>query len=312
MTSPTVYDALIIGGGPAGLSSSLPIIRQQFSAVIFDAGKSPIDPSKRFHLIPSWDHTERNEFSTAAKGNLSRYETLRFEHATIEQIKKIEKFLFEVVDSNGQKWLGKKIVLANGVRYMLPNIEGYSDCWGKGIYRCCFCNAFEDRGANSVGVLAVDGFANVMMAMHAAQDFKRFANQVVIYTHGSELLAEELSAAINNPEKVILKTSKIQRIEKTGIGGECTVHLEDGTSHVEGFLGHIPATKPNGPFVEELGLELDEMGDVKAVPPLNATNVHGVYVAGDICSFSKIVSHALYLGNLAGAGVAEELLAESL
>lgn len=134
MTSPTVYDALIIGGGPAGLSSSLPIIRQQFSAVIFDAGKSPIDPSKRFHLIPSWDHTERNEFSTAAKGNLSRYETLRFEHATIEQIKKIEKFLFEVVDSNGQKWLGKKIVLANGVRYMLPNIEGYSDCWGKGMY----------------------------------------------------------------------------------------------------------------------------------------------------------------------------------
>jgi thioredoxin reductase len=162
-----------------------------------------------------------------------------------------------------------------------------------------------------VGVLAVDGFASVMMSMHAAQDFKRFAKQVVIYTHGSESLAKELVAAITNPEKVIIKTSKIKRIEKTGTGGECTVHLDDGTSHVEGFLGHIPATKPNGPFVEELGLELDEMGDVKALPPLNATNVHGVYVAGDICSFSKIVSHALYLGNIAGAGVAEELLAES-
>jgi thioredoxin reductase len=53
---------------------------------------------------------------------------------------------------------------------------------------------------------------------------------------------------------------------------------------------------------KELGLELDEMGDVKALPPLSATNVHGVYIAGDICSFSKIVSHALYLGNIARAG----------
>lgn len=150
------------------------------------------------------------------------------------------------------------------------------------------------------------------MALHAAQDFKRFAKQVVIYTHGSESLAEELAAVIMNPEKLKIKSSKIKWLEKSGTGGECTMHLEDGTSHVEGFLGHIPATKPNGPFVEELGLELDDMGDVKAVPPLNATNVHGVYVAGDICSFSKIVSHALYLGNIAGAGVAEELLAESV
>ncbi|KAF2014413.1 thioredoxin reductase glit [Aaosphaeria arxii CBS 175.79] len=311
MADSTIYDALIIGGGPAGLSASLPIIRQQFSVVIFDEGKSPIDPSKRLHLIPSWDHQDKDLFATSAKDNLSRYETLRFERTTIERVRKVEKYLFEVEDSKGQKWKGKKVVLANGVRYILPDIEGYADCWGKGIYRCCFCNAFEDRGANSVGVLAVDGFASVPMALHAAQDFKRFAKQVTIYTHGSESLAEELAAAITNPEKVKIKTSKIKLLDKTGAGGECTVHLEDGSSHVEGFLGHIPATKPNGPFVEDLGVELDEQGDVKAVPPLNATNVHGVYVAGDLCSFSKITSHAFYLGNIAGAGVAEELLAES-
>jgi thioredoxin reductase len=133
MASSTVYDALIIGGGPAGLASSLPIIRQQFSAVIFDEGKSPIDPTKRFHLIPSWDHSEKDHFNTAAKDNLLKYETLRFERTTIERIQKLDKYLFEAVDSNGQKWLGKKIMLANGVRYILPEIEGYAECWGKGM-----------------------------------------------------------------------------------------------------------------------------------------------------------------------------------
>jgi gliotoxin/aspirochlorine biosynthesis thioredoxin reductase len=87
-----------------------------------------------------------------------------------------------------------------------------------------------------------------------------------------------------------------------------TVHLEDGTKRVEGFLGHVPYTTPNGDFVEPLGLETEESGDIKVFPPLNATSVHGVYAAGDLYSMYKIVSHALYLGNIAGEGVAEELL----
>jgi thioredoxin reductase len=134
MAESTVYDALIIGGGPAGLSTSLPIIRQQFSAVIFDDGKSPIDSSKRLHLIPSWDGRDTSHFATAARDNLSRYETLRFECATVERVRKLEKYLFEVMDSKGQTWMGKKVVLANGVRYILPDIEGYAECWGKGMY----------------------------------------------------------------------------------------------------------------------------------------------------------------------------------
>lgn len=178
-------------------------------------------------------------------------------------------------------------------------------------YRCCFCNAFEDRDADSVGVLAVEAFATVSMALHAATDFKRFAKTVMIYTNGSDELFEELARTITNPQKMKINSQRIKCLEKCGAGGEVMVHLEDGTTRTEGFLGHIPFTKPNGPFVEELGLELDPSGDVKILTPLNGTNVHGVYVAGDICSFSKIISHAFYLGNIAGAGVAEELLAES-
>lgn len=133
----------------------------------------------------------------------------------------------------------------------------------------------------------------------------------MIYTNGSETLAEELRTAIPNPEKVKINTERIKRLEKTGAGGEVTIHFENGSKRVEGFMGHMPSTTPNGPFVEDLGLETEETGDIKTVPPFNATNVHGVYVAGDICNMTKIVSHAFFQGNIAGAGAAEELLAES-
>ncbi|KAI0517003.1 hypothetical protein F5B22DRAFT_636214 [Xylaria bambusicola] len=307
----SVVDALIIGGGPAGLSASLPIIRQQFTVVIFDNGISPIDDTKLFHLIPSWDHRHKDEFASSAKENLlSRYRTLRFQQTTVRSVRKADTGLFLIEDSDGNQWTGKKVILANGVRYIFPDVEGFAQCWGKGIYRCCFCNAFEDRGVGSVGVLAIDFFGSTEMAIHAATDFKRFAKTVMVYTNGSDDLADKLATQLPSTRMKIMR-QRITRLEKTGTGGEVTVHLDDGTSRVEGFLGHIPSTRPNGTFVEDLGLETEASGDIKVFPPLNSTSLHGVYAAGDLCSLSKIASHAFYLGNIAGAGVAEELLVES-
>ncbi|KAF2265219.1 FAD/NAD(P)-binding domain-containing protein [Lojkania enalia] len=307
MEDTVVHDALIIGGGPAGLSAALPIVRQQFSAIIFDEGKSPIHPTKKLHLIPSWDHRDKDEFAASAKENiLARYDTLSFTCTTIEKVRKINDSNFEAVDTKGFKWIGKKIVLATGVKYIFPDIDGYASCWGTGI-------AFEDRGVDSVGVIAIGKFGTVEMALRAATDFKRFANTVLIYTNGSESLSEKLISAIINPQKIKVCSQRIKRLEKSGSGSEVTVYLEDGTAHVEGFIGHTPPTKSNGSFVEDLGLEmeLNEEVGVKLYSPLNHTNLHGVFVAGDICSEWKIFSHAFYLGNMAGAGVAEELLAES-
>ncbi|KAI1327632.1 hypothetical protein F5Y16DRAFT_420826 [Xylariaceae sp. FL0255] len=278
--------------------------------------------------IPSLDSRSKDHFAAPAKENLlSRYQTLRFQHTTIRSVRKVDTGPFLIEDTDGNQWTGKDLVLATRFSICFPMSRDSQIARTKGCqcpshlylihivahrasYRCCFCNAFEDRGVDSVSVLAIDFFGSVEMAIHAATDFKRFAKTVMIYTNGSDNLTEKLAPQLPSTRMKVLN-QRITRLEKTGTGGEVTIHLDDRTSRVEGFLGRIPSTRPNGTFVQDLGLKTEASGDIKVFPPLNSTSLHGVYAAGDVCSISEITSHAFYWGNIAGAGVAEELLAES-
>lgn len=151
-----------------------------------------------------------------------------------------------------------------------------------------------------------------MRALYAARHVSQFAKTVRLYTNGSESLAKELVAGFGTATNMEVEHRKIKQLEKGPIGAEVIIHFTDGTSRTEGFLGHAPRTRERGPFVKQLGLELTPMGDIVAKPPFNETNVAGVFVAGDISSPSKIVTNALYTGNLAGTGVSGQILAESM
>ena len=88
------------------------------------------------------------------------------------------------------------------------------------------------------------------------------------------------------------------------------VQLEGGEKKVEGFLTHKPQSQQQGPWAEQLGLELTEGGDIKVNPPFNATNVLGVFAGGDCQTMMKAATIALSHGGLLAAGVAAQLEAE--
>jgi len=130
MTSPV--DILIIGGGPAGLSAALSIVRQVHSTIIVDSGKYR-NADSPMHTVPTWDHRQPSEFRAAARKDFERYGTVKVESAEVASINKTEDGLFEAVGSNGQVWTGRKLVLATGVTDIFPDIPGYSDCWVSGM-----------------------------------------------------------------------------------------------------------------------------------------------------------------------------------
>lgn len=210
-----------------------------------------------WHNVARWDHRPPAEFRKAAREDIQRrYSTIQFEDSIIESVKKTDLGQFQVIDVNGRSWLGRKLVLATGVRDIAPDIPGYSECWANGIYvrpasqhtpylltsplshsyHCLFCHGYKDRGAASAGVLAIGDIAAVGLALHLARMAKRLAKDVTIYTDAAKNLSEQVAAAIG-PSDIRLDTRPISRLEKGASGAEVVLHFSDGSeTRTEGFL----------------------------------------------------------------------------
>jgi gliotoxin/aspirochlorine biosynthesis thioredoxin reductase len=130
VTTP-LFDVLIVGGGPGGLSVATGLARQLYTAVVFDSGVYRNARAQHMHNFATWDHRSPAEFRAKAREDLlARYDTIRFVNTRIDGVAKTTKGLFRATDSTGKVWEGRKLVLATGVRDIPPEIEGYEDCWG--------------------------------------------------------------------------------------------------------------------------------------------------------------------------------------
>lgn len=164
--SSTPADVLIIGAGPSGLAVATGLARQAYTTIVFDAGDYRNARAEYMHNVPGFDHTPPEFFRNEVKNDISRrYDTVTFENVNVVEIRKARLRLpnaergpvhgqerrhagqnkrneedaeesqdsFEVLDSKGRVWEGRKVVLASGVTDEMLPIEGYAQCWAKGM-----------------------------------------------------------------------------------------------------------------------------------------------------------------------------------
>jgi thioredoxin reductase len=134
-TTRMIYDTLILGGGPAGLSTALSLARQLYSVVVFDSRQYRNDPAQRMHNVLSWDHKSPEEFRASARANiLERYDTVDIRSVGIVRLVEIGEGCFEATDCGGGKTFGKTVVLAMGVAdRMMRGVSGFGELWGRSM-----------------------------------------------------------------------------------------------------------------------------------------------------------------------------------
>ncbi|KAI1755260.1 FAD/NAD(P)-binding domain-containing protein [Xylaria castorea] len=309
-----IVDVLILGGGPAGLAVAGGLARQLHTAVVFSSGSFRNGAATHMHNVPGWDHENPADFRAKSKTDiLSRYSTIQFRDVSVANVRKLESGRFEVVDDAGDKYEGRKIVIASGIRDIMPGIPGYSELWGKGIFHCLFCHGYEERGAASAGLIASGLLGNSMFAPPISRMANRLASNVNVYTNGNEALGAEIRALLKSTKKFRIENRKIKGLAKdTNVQGEAgvLVTLEDGTVNRESFIAHAPDFELNNSFSKDLGVELAPQGHINTLPPFFNTNVPGVFAAGDCATLMKSVPTATMMGSFVAAGLAHALQAE--
>ncbi|KAL6235266.1 hypothetical protein BDW75DRAFT_210012 [Aspergillus navahoensis] len=328
MASPTVYDALIIGSGPAGLSIALGLARVRRRAAIFTKpnGKGfRNEGAAETHNVISRDGTPPAEFRSIATEQIKKYGTISFIEADIVDMKRNgddengSLASFEVVASDGRSWSGRKLALAMGSVEVFPDIVGYRENWPQNIFQCFFCDGYE-RSHLPAGILT---FPNPRYA-HLAQMLNLLVTSTsgpaTVFTDGPVPDNAEMKAALEkvNALEFNVETGKIIRLVpavEPDVG--VTVVVEGGKEYKLGYLGHKPYTTIAGKdMITKLGIETEDhpvLGEnVKTVDPLNSTNVKGVFVAGDACTPMKAVAIAIGTGTTVAVGIVQQLITEDM
>jgi thioredoxin reductase len=287
-----VFDVIIIGAGPAGLSAALPLGRQHRETLVIDSGKPRNAPADHMHMYLSRDGFPPAELRAAGRAELAVYPAVEIRAGLVESVSgQIGEFTVRLADGTTER--GRRIVLATGLLDLLPRIEGLAERFGKGVYHCPFCHGHEATG-KAIGVLGGD-FPQAMLALYLRD---RFSEDVVLCSDGPLTVTPELRAALNSAG-IVVRAEAIARID--GDQDSPTVHFASGEPVTRGAIFHRPGARQHSTLAAELGCELMPEGCVR-VDGTQQTTVPGVYAAGDMARLAELAGPTPFVITAAGDG----------
>lgn len=139
MYSPDNYDTLIIGAGPAGLAAAMSLGRAGRRAAVFDSQEYRNETAREMHNVVLHDGQSPIEFRSAAMEAIAaHYPTITFIDSEVKSVAASPRShsftIFTVQTVRGVKHQGKKLIFATGSRDVIPQLPGYSELWGDGMY----------------------------------------------------------------------------------------------------------------------------------------------------------------------------------
>jgi thioredoxin reductase (NADPH) len=272
---PDAFDALIIGGGAAGLTAAVYLGRYQRRALILDGGGSRLQRIPCTRNVPGFpDGIEGPELLARMREHASRY-GVPTERVTVERLVPLPGGGFRA-EAGGRSWEGRFVILATGARDVEPEIDGIADAMKAGQVRYCpICDGYETQGQR-VAVLGRAGHG-----LRESLFVSGFGNQVTWLAMATQEEVDPASLAQLRAAGVRIAESAPYRIECGVDGVGVRVELQSGQvlefDTLYPALGLVHACG----LATALGARARADGQLE-VDAHQQTSVDGLYVAGDV------------------------------
>ena len=295
------YDLAVIGGSFAGLSAAIQAARARRNVLVIDAGQ----PRNRFaahsHGFFGQDGRAPGAILDDARRQLLAYPTARLVDARADRAVANSSSDFEITTDDGETFGAARLVLATGVRDILPEVHGLAEQWGKTVLHCPYCHGYEVSGGQ-LGVLATGP-----MSMHQAQLIADWGD-VTLFGNGQiEPDAEQMLAL--DGKKVRFEPATVSELREDSSGG-LIVHLDGGRTAGVRAMFTAPRNTMTSPLAEQLGCGLKDglLGPMISVDDRQQTTIPGVYAAGDAARAMHNIAFAVSGGTFAGVCAHQSLV----
>ena len=294
------FNVIIIGGSYAGLSAAMALGRSLRKVLIIDSGFPCNRQTPHSHNFLTQDGEKPADIARKAKEQVLAYPTVSWLEDTAVKGEKTQHG-FLITTASGQSFTAKKLILATGIKDILPDMKGFAECWGISIVHCPYCHGYEIRNKKT-GILA-----NGEKAFHLASLVNNLTDDLTLLTSSKADFSPEQWAKLEKHHIKILESEVVEIEHDDGVLKN--VLFKDGSkARFDAVYAPVPFEQ-HSDIPASLGCELTEHDHIK-IDHLQRTSIPGVYACGDNSSMMRSVANAVSSGNLAGAVVNKVLTDE--
>ncbi|KQP28890.1 NAD(P)/FAD-dependent oxidoreductase [Methylobacterium sp. Leaf100] len=294
-----MHDAIIVGGGPAGLNAALILGRCRRSVLLIDCGDPRNAATPRTWGLFTRDGTPPAALRAQGRADLARYPTVECRTAEVTAARR-EGDAFAVVLADGQTETARRLVLATGLHQDLPTVEGFDTYWTRGVHTCPYCDGYESRDQPLVAY--GHGHAGVGLAL----ELTVWSRDVTLCTDDRADSLSEADRARLDRHGIGVADGAVARLAGNGEQAERLV-FADGTERPCHAVFLTPGGCRPSDLITQLGCDLTPKGIVPT-GDYEGTNVPGLYVAGDASRRVQFAVVAAAEGAMAAFAINTELL----
>lgn len=281
-----LYDVIIIGKGPAGISAALYVKRANLNVLVIGKDGGALEKTKEIDNYYGFTNTISGKELLINGINQAKRLNIPIETDEVLNVK-FDGIYY--IETRNNTFEAKTLILATGTSRKKPLIKGVKEFEGRGISYCAICDAFFYRNKD-VSVLGSGDYA-----LSEARTLLPIAKSVSILTNGEELVQNREF----NEEDFLIKEKAIEEI--VGADSVNKVKFTDGTHITTDGVFIAIGVASSTDLAKKLGAVID--GNNITVDENMATNVPGLYACGDCTGGLLQISKAVYEGAKAGLSV---------